>query len=201
VKEVTKLNKPIYAGFCILELSKTLMYDFHYGYIKKKYGDKAKLLFTDTDSLCYEIETEDIYEDMYKDKDHFDLSDVIGKYNDNTNKKVIGKMKPEYPNDVITEFIGLRSKMYSLQFESGKEDKKAKGITKNVIKRSIHYEDYKNILKNLGKMYSRMKMIRSQNQRIYIMEQNKISLSAYDDKRYILEDGISCSAHVHYSNI
>ncbi|HLX54592.1 MAG TPA: hypothetical protein VKR58_11655, partial [Aquella sp.] len=141
VKEKLILDKPIYVGFCILDLSKWLMYDFHYGYIKNKYGDKAKLLFTDTDSLCYEIETEDFYQDMHDNIDKFDLSDIdannamIGKFKDNENKKVIGKFKPEYVNDIIQEFIGLRSKMYSLKFEHSTEKKTAKGVVKSVIRK------------------------------------------------------------------
>ena len=74
----TKLvfNKPVYLGMCILDLSKTKMYDYHYNYIKPKYGDEAKLLFTDTDSLMYEIKTEDFYKDISEDvKDIFDTSD------------------------------------------------------------------------------------------------------------------------------
>ena len=106
VKEKLKLNKPIYVGFSILDLSKTLMYDFHYGFIKNKYGNNAKLLFTDTDSLCYEIHIEDFYKDMYDNKELFDMSDIKGEFNDNTNKKVVGKMKLEYPDNVIKEFIG-----------------------------------------------------------------------------------------------
>ena len=70
-------NKPVYLGMCILDLSKTLMYRFHYRYIKPKYGDKAKLLFTDTDSLMYEIETQDLYEDITPDiEEWFDTSEV-----------------------------------------------------------------------------------------------------------------------------
>ena len=75
IKETLTLNRPAYIGMCILDLSKTLMYDFHYNYIKKRHGDRAKLLFTDTDSLTYEIETEDVYNDFWNDKDMFDNSD------------------------------------------------------------------------------------------------------------------------------
>src|SRR5207244_8799590 len=87
VQEKLKLNKPIYVGFSILDISKTLMYDFHYNFIKNKYGDRSRLLYTDTDSLCYELETKNMYKDMYDIKKMFDLSDVKGKYNDITKKK------------------------------------------------------------------------------------------------------------------
>ena len=94
---------------CILDLSKTLMYNFHYNYIKQKYNNKAKLLFTDTDSLCYEIETKDAYKDFLNDKNKFDLSDYPEEspYFDKRNKKVIGKFKDEDSGITITEFIGL----------------------------------------------------------------------------------------------
>ena len=110
IKETLTLNRPAYVGMCILDLSKTLMYDFHYNYIKKNYENKAKLLFTDTDSLTYEIEAKDVYQDFWKDKEMFDNSD----YNENslffdkTNKKVIGKFKDEAAGIPITEFVGLR---------------------------------------------------------------------------------------------
>ena len=143
VKEKLVLDKPIYVGFCILDLSKWLMYDFHYGYIKNKYGCNAQLLFTDTDSLCYEIKTEDFYQDMFDNKDLFDLSDIkadnsmIGKFKDDSNKKVIGVFKPEHVNSNIEEFIGLRSKMYSLLLEEGAEKKTAKGVVKMCNKQRI----------------------------------------------------------------
>ena len=202
VQEKLKLNKPIYVGFCILDISKTLMYDFHYNFIKNKYGDRARLLFTDTDSLCYEIETKNIYKDMYDNKEMFDLCDVKGKYSDNENKKVIGKFKLEYANRIIDEFIGLRSKMYSIKLDDGEEEeKKAKGIVKSVIKKDLKHEMYKKILTTSGKMYSRMKVIRSQKHRVYTMDINKISLSAYDDKRFLLEDGISSYAYGHFKSV
>ena len=109
IKETLTLNRPAYIGMCILDLSKTLMYDFHYNYIKSKYGDKAKLLFTDTDSLTYEIATEDVYKDFWNDKDRFDNSDYpeSSQYFKKTNKKGIGKFKDEAAGMPITEFVGL----------------------------------------------------------------------------------------------
>ena len=121
IKETLTLNRPAYVGMCILDLSKTLMYDFHYNYIMHMYGDRVRLLFTDTDSLMYEIETDDVYEDFSKDKDKFDLSayDTKSPYFDKTNKKVIGKMKDETAGVPIVEFVGLRSKMYSYIKDDG----------------------------------------------------------------------------------
>ena len=115
IKETLTLNRPAYVGMCILDLSKTLMYDFHCNYIKNKYGDNAKLLFTYTDSLTYEIETEDVYRDFWNDRDKFDNNDYPenSQYFDKTNKKVIGKFKDEAAGVPINEFVGLRSKMYS----------------------------------------------------------------------------------------
>ena len=111
VKEALTLNRPAYVGMCILDLSKTVMYDFHYNYIKEKYGDRAKLLFTDTDSLTYEIEAEDVYKDFWNDKDMFDNSDYLDNspYYCNADKKVIGKLKDESCGIPITELVGLKS--------------------------------------------------------------------------------------------
>ena len=108
-------TRPVHEGMCILDLSKTLMYDFHYNYIKNKHDDTAKLLFTDTDSLTYEIEAEDVYWDFWYDKDKFNNSDYPenSPYHDKTNKKVIGKFKDEAVSIPIVEFVGLKSKMYS----------------------------------------------------------------------------------------
>ena len=110
IKETLTLNRPAYIGMCILDLSKTLMYDFHYNHIKHKYGNKAKLLFTDTDSLTYEIETKDAYKDFFKDKSKFDNSDYPenSPYFNKTNKKVIGKFKDEAAGVPVVEFIGLQ---------------------------------------------------------------------------------------------
>ena len=122
-------------GFSILELNKSLMYEFHCKYIKNKFD--AKLLFTDADSLVYEIKTKNIYEDFYLDKDLFDLSDypLHSKFFDPVNKKVIGKMKNEFKGKIITEFAGLKSKMYILTNVDNEEVTKAKGVNKKVRQR------------------------------------------------------------------
>ena len=201
IKETLTLNRPAYVGMCILDLSKTLMYDFHYKYIKKNHGDKAKLLFTDTDSLTYEIETEDIYQDFWNDKNKFDNSDYheSSPYFDKTNKKVIGKFKDEAAGVPICEFVGLRSKMYSYMKDNRKGGKTAKGIKKNVIKKNITHGNYKETLFNNKQMHHKMKTIRSQNHQLGSYEINKVSLSCFDDKRYILEDGITSYAYGHYN--
>ena len=165
IKETLTLNRPAYVGMCILDLSKVLMYDFHYNYIKKKYGDKARLLFTDTDSLTYEIEVLDVYRDFWNDKDKFDNSDYpeSSPYFDKTNKKVIGLMKDEAAGVPICEFVGLRSKMYSYIKDNQTGGKTAKGIKKNVIKNNTEHEHYKDTLFNNKQMHHKMKTIRSQN--------------------------------------
>ena len=199
IKETLTLNRPAYVGMCILDLSKTLMYDFHYKYIKKKYGNKAKL-FTDTDSLTYEIQAEDVYQDFWNDRHLFDNSDYpeSSPYFDKTNKKIIGKFKDEAAGVRITEFIGLRSKMYSYVKENQTGGKTAKGIKKSVIKNDVKHEDYKRVLLNEEQIYHKMKTIRSQRHQLGSYEINKVSLSCFDDKRYLLADGISSLAYGHY---
>ena len=201
----TKLDfdKPVYLGMCILDLSKTLMYDFHYNYIKKKYGDKAKLLLTDTDSLMYEIQTEDFYKDINGDvKDRFDTSDYSSDHPSGIlsgfNKKVLGMFKDEANGDIIDEFIGLRAKLYSYKMFEGEESKKCKGVKKSVVKKNITHEDYKTCLTTGNEQLRKQNIIRSYKHEVYNEEVNKIALSANDDKRYILEDGIRTLALGHY---
>ena len=132
----------------ILDLSKIIMYDHHYNFFKKKYGDSAKLLFTDTDSLCYEIKTEDIYADILPDlKSRFDTSNIPEEHYlpSGINKKVLGMLKDETQAQEIIEFCGLRAKCYSFKTEKY-GDVKCKGISKKVIKKSITIEDFKNVL-------------------------------------------------------
>ena len=201
IKETLTLNKPAYVGMCILDLSKTLMYDFHYNYIKKKYGDKAKLLFTDTDSLTYQIEADDVYQDFSNNIEKFDNSDYnkSSKFFNGSNKKVIGKFKDEACGIPITEFVGLRSKMYSYMKDNQKGGKTAKAIKKCVIKKDITHENYKETLFNKKQMHHKMKTIRSDKHQLGSYEINKISLSCFDNKRYILDDGKTSYAYGHYN--
>ncbi|XP_068720593.1 uncharacterized protein [Montipora capricornis] len=200
IKETLTLNRPAYVGMCILDLSKTFMYDFHYNYIKQKYGSEAKLLFTDTDSLTYEIEADDVYQDFWNDKDKFDNSDYPqdSQYFNTSNKKVIGKFKDEAAGIPITEFVGLRSKMYSYMKDNQKGGKTTKGIKKNIIKNDIKHENYKEVLFNNKQMYHTMKTIRSNLHQLGSYELNKVSLSCFDDKRYIHNNGVASYAYGHY---
>ena len=197
------MNKPVYLGMCILDLSKTIMYDFHYNYIKPKYGDKAKLLFTDTDSLMYEIETEDFYKDISEDvKDRFDTSDYPEIHPSGIptgiNKKVLGMFKDEAAGKVIKEFVGLRAKLYSYKMDKGEESKKCKGIKKQVVESSISHEDYKTCLRTGKEQLRKQNILRSYEHEVYTEEVNKVALSALDDKRYILGDGVHTLAWGHY---
>ena len=197
------MNKPVYLGMCILELSKIIMFDFHYNYIKSKYADKAKLLFTDTDSLMYQIETEDFYKDITEDvKDRFDTSDYPENHPSGIptgiNKKVLGMMKDEAAGKIIKEFVGLRSKLYSFIMDDGGETKKCKGIKRQVVESSIRHEHYKTCLKTGKELLRKQNILRSYEHEVYTEEVNKIALSALDDKRYILSNGMDTLAWGHY---
>lgn len=198
-KTLIMLNKPIPVGCAILDLSKTLMYDFHYNYIKNKYGNKARLLGTDTDSLKYVIQTEDLYKDIKADEDLFDLSNYSKDHFcfSAKNNKVLGKMKDETEGKPILEFVGLRAKMYSQNLGT-KAKKVAKGVKKNIIEHELTHHLYKGCLFNDTVEYHNMKSIRSYSHELYTVSLNKVSLSSYDNKRYVLEDGINTLAHGHY---
>ena len=196
------MNKPVYLGMSILDLSKTVMYDFHYKYIKPKYGNKAKLLFTDTDSFLYEIQTEDFYKDIAEDvKDRFDTSDYPENHPSGIptgiNKKVLGMFKDEAAGKTIKEFVGLRAKLYSYKMDEGKENKRCKGIKKAVVEKSITHEDYKTCLTTGKEQLRRQNIIRSYEHVLYTEEVNKIALSAADDKRYLLKDSYDTLAWGH----
>ena len=122
------LNKPLYVGFTVFDLSKWKMYDFHRNFIKKNFD--AELLFPDTDSLPYEIKSENVYEEFYKWKDLFDFSNYSkdSRFYDDINTKVIGKINNEYGGVIIDEFIGLKLKKNSIKKIDGGESNTAKGV-------------------------------------------------------------------------
>ena len=195
LKTEVYFNKPVYVGQAILDLSKTLMFDFHYNYIKKKYGNKAELLFTDTDSLMFQIYTDDFYKDIISDiLTKFDTSDYPPNHKSGiptgVNNKVIGMFKDEVAGKQITHFVGLRPKLYSYKVEDEKELKKCKGIKKSVVKKSIDFDDFVKCLFTGKKEMRKMNIIRSEKHDIYSKEVNKIALSNEDDKRQVSEDKI-----------
>ena len=197
------MNKPVYLGQAILDLSKIVMYEFHYDYMVPKYGlEKLKFCYMDTDSLVYDIKTEDFYEDIANDVEtRFDTSGYsktdfrplpIG-----LNKKVIGLMKEELRGKIMTEFVGLRPKLYSYKKLDDSEDKKCKGIKKCFVKKTLTFEDYKTCLFSDSTEYRSQLMFRSSNHEVYTIEVNKVALNRDDDKRISRKDGISTFARGH----
>ena len=195
------MNKPVYLGQAILDLSKIVMYEFHYDYMKGKYTeDKLTLCYMDTDSLIYDIETDDFYKDIADNvESRFDTSGYVpdrplpvGK-----NKKIIGLMKDELGGGIMKEFVTLRPKMYAYKVGSS-ESKKCKGIKKCVVRKTIGFEDYKTCLFGGEASYRSQLMFRSSKHEVRTLEVNKLALSRDDDKRLTI-DGIASLARGHYT--
>ena len=189
-----KMNKPIYLGLSILEISKILMYEFWYDYMKPKYSDNVKLCYTDTDSFIINIKPKDLYKDIANDvEDRFDTSnyEVYRPLPTGKNKKVIGLMKDELGGKVITEFAALRPKTYSYLTDDCKEDKKSKGTKKCVVKKMIKFNDYKNCLLNDEVVLKSQQRFKSKGHNVHTENINKIALSSNDNKRIILLDKIT----------
>ena len=200
LKETVKLNKPIYVGMSILDLSKLHMYSFYYDVLKNKYEDKVRLIYTDTDSFVTHIETEDIYDDFKEINKYMDFSgyDKEHKCYDVTNKKVLGKFKDEVDGKIITNFIGLKPKSYAFKiYKQEKEEKKSKGIVKHKVKRELNYKKYLETLEDNKCDTVSFNSIRSKNHQIYSINQVKMALSSYDNKRYYL-DKVNSLPYGHY---
>ena len=197
IKKVeVKMNKPIYLGQAILDISKTLMYEFWYDYIKPKYGDKARLCYMDTDSFVMNIKTDDFYKDINHDVDKwFDASDYDK--NDNRpleigkNKKVIGKLKDELGGKIMTEFCALRAKAYAYKLDDDTEMKKAKGTKKCIVKREIMFKNYVDALFNDEAIIRSQQRFRSDHHKVFTEEVDKIAVSSNDDKRIQTFDRIT----------
>ena len=193
-KTKVKVNKPIYLGLSISEISKILMYEFWYDYMKPKYGNNVKLCYMDTDSFIMNIKTEDFYKDISNDVEkRFDTSnyEVNRPLSTGKNKKVIGLMKDELGGKIITEFVTLRPKTYSYLTDDCKEDKKAKGTKKCVIKRIIKFNDFKNCLLKVEVILKSQQRFISKKHGVYTESINKIALSNNDDKRIVSPDKIT----------
>ena len=193
------MNKPIAVGQAILDISKTLMYEFWYDYLKPKYQDNIKLCYMDTDSFIIQIETDDFFKDIsnvvdkWFDTCKYDKNDnrplEIGK-----NKKIIGKFKDELNGKIITEFIALRAKTYAytqLNEDKIEEHKKAKGTKKFVIKKHLNFELYKRALFNNETIRCAQQRIKSDHHKIYTQSVHKTALNNKDDRRIQSFDGIT----------
>ena len=181
------MNKPVYLGVSILDISKTLMYEFWYEYIKPKYKEKAKLCYMDTDSFVINIFTEDFFEDINNDVERwFDTSN----YDKNdkrplqigVNKKVIGMFKDELGGKIMKEFCAPRAKTYSYLKDDDSEEKKAKGTNKCIIKSmESNLKTYDSVFKNKTILRSQLRF-KSDHHIVYTEEINKIAISSNDDK-------------------
>ena len=192
-KTKVKMNKPIYLGLSILEISKTLMYEFWYDYMKPKYNDNDKLCYMDTDSFIMNIKTNGIYKDISNDvENRFDTSnyEVNRPLPKGKKKKVTGLMKDELGRKIITEFVTLRPKTYLFLTDDGKEDK-AKGTKKCVIKKMIKFNDSKKCLLDDEVILKSQQRFISKKHDVYAENINKIALSNNDDKRIVSSNKIS----------
>ena len=173
---------------------KTFHVWFYYNHLKKEYGDKVRLLYTDTDSVVIYVSAEDLYEDMRKNMQLYDTSNFPedDPLYSTTNKKVVGKSKDELGGKLMIEFIGLRPKMYS--FTGEESGKRAKGVKKSVLKKTIEHDDYRNCLFKQEVFNRDMTQLRSYGHVIHGETMNKIALSPLDTKWYTLHDGITTLA-------
>ena len=193
-KTKVKMNKPIYLGLSILEISKILMYEFWYDYMKPKYANNVKLCYMDTDSFIMNIKTNDFYKDISNDvENRFDTSnyEVNRPLPTGKNKKVIGLMKYDLGGKIITEFVTLRPKTYSFLTVDGKEDKRAKGTKKCIIKKMIKFNVYKKCLLDDEVILKSQQRFISKKHDVYNKNINKIALSNNDDKRIVSSNKIS----------
>ncbi|XP_058974383.1 uncharacterized protein LOC131800720 [Musca domestica] len=201
-KVKVKYDKPIYLGFCVLEISKWVMYDFLYDFLKVKFGNDFILNYMDTDSFILTFFGRDLYRELTLDdiKARFDTSDFSPSNVYKLpllNKKVIGMMKDENAGKTMTEFVGLRPKMYAIKVSDSEEVKKSKGVKKCVLKKYT-IDTYRDCLYNKQNYFNSMYTFRSRKHDVYTDRITKVCLSFQDDKRFIREDGIHTYAWGHY---
>ncbi|UYV83819.1 hypothetical protein LAZ67_X000294 [Cordylochernes scorpioides] len=199
------LNKPVYIGFTILELSKLKIFQFHYSTMLplfKAPSFKISLCFTDTDSFLYHITTPpsaDLFSILDKIRNQLDTSDypLSHPLYSQVNKKVIGKWKDELCGQIMTDFVGLKAKMYSYRVLGGDEKNIGKGVKKHILKNELTFQNYKDTLETHKRHFLKQNLIQSRKHTLYTIEQTKLGLNAFDDKRHLLDD-INSLAHGHY---
>ena len=195
-KTKVKMNKPIYLGMSILDISKTLMYEFWYDYIEPKYQDKAKLCYTDTDRFIIHIKNEDFYKDIANDVEkcvdtsNYDENDQRPLPVDK-NKKLTGLFKDELERKIMIEFVGLITKTYAYLMDDDSAHKKAKGTKKCTIKRRLMFKNYKDCLLNNKIILQSQQRFKSDHHNVYTEQINKIALSSNDGKRLQTFDKIT----------
>ena len=212
--EKVKLNRPVYAGFTVLEDAKLIMYKFHYDYTVPQFGHRAKLLLTDTDSLVYHIESPNVYDEINQRADLFDFSDYPASHplHSKVNMKVMGKFKDEFNGKVhfkqqmvqtfhlgavLSEVVALKAKMYSVLSGSGEEKHTAKGVSKAIVKHVYRHAHYYATLMNDTRLSAVMTRFQSFDHQLFTVQQKKLTLSSFDNKRFILDDGCDTLAYGH----
>jgi hypothetical protein len=193
-KEEVVYDKPLYVGTSILDLSKLCMMEFHYGVIHKEFEGKYNLMYSDTDSLVYNIQCDDFYKWQKKNKHHFDLSDSKQpELKDNSNKKVLGKFSDDMYSLIMTEFLALNPKVYSIKYYDTLENteiknkKTLKGVSKTTVKNEISHADYLNVLHTDKTEKRNVCSIRSFNHELFTFAQEKVALTSYYDKMKMLD--------------
>jgi hypothetical protein len=197
-KQEIVYDKPLFIGTTILDLSKLHMMKFHYNVIDKEFNNKYDLIYSDTDSLIYNIKTDDIYEWIKKNKDHFDLGGSQRKdLKDDKNNKELGVMKDEAHSLIITEGLFLNPKCYSYKYQDKindkiyKNKKTCKGVSKATVKYDIDHNDYVNVLYDLNEdkvLKKDVVSIRSFNHELFSYFQNKVALTPYYDKLRMVDN-------------
>jgi hypothetical protein len=200
-KDKIVYDKPVYVGCAILDLSKLKMLEFHYEVIDKQFGEKAKVIYSDTDSLVYEIEHEDIYKWQKENAETwFDLSDSMRpNLQSNENKKKLGYFKDELNSQILTEWLSLNPKCYAFRYESLKEKtkneilekKKAKGVSHVMVKKTLPFKVYQNVLETDKTVRREITSIRSFNQELFTISTDKDCLTNYYDK-FRMINNIEC---------
>ena len=196
------MNKPVYLRQAILNLSKIIMYEFHYDHMLPKYGDNIQLCSMDRDSLVQDITTDNFYEDT--------TGNIEARFNTSghnpswvhplpmgVNRKVIGLMKDELGGRIMTKFVALRPSCKHTNSLGGSGGKNCTGVKKCVVKKTLDFHDYKQCLFEGRNAFRNQLLFQNGLHKVHTVEVNKLALSRNDDKRVIQSDDVSTLAHGH----